>query len=128
MMTPQERQAELRALLGSVRAAPESAARVREASNDIDTEALHRKQDLSVRQEKQALRRKWDKMLGRLVIAGFFISYGLITLIGLGWLKFDAGPFAVPTVVAAAILQTYGLAKLAVKFIFSEDPERPKKR
>lgn len=84
---------------------------------DFENEKL----TLDNRLEKRRSRKQWNKVLRWLVISGFILSYTLIILIGLGVLDFDDHAFAVPSVVAAGIVETYGLAKLAIKYFFSED-------
>lgn len=88
----------------------------------------HLKLDLANRLEKKERRAKWDKVLTTLVIVGFVLSYVMIFLIGVGLLKFPENSFAVPSVVAAGIVETYGLAKLAVKYFFSEDGSSKKRK
>lgn len=92
-----------------------------ENEGQIDWEAEHIELDFKIRIEKKALRKKWNKILTRLVVAGFVLSYLMIVLIGLNIMKFENSPFAVPAVLAAGIAQTYGLAKLAIQYFFSED-------
>lgn len=94
-----------------------------EQEERIDVAYEHEKLSLENRLEKKALRNVWNKILTSLVITGFFLSYLLIILIGCGVLNFDNNAFAVPSVVAAGIVETYGLAKLAIKYFFSEDGE-----
>jgi hypothetical protein len=91
---------------------------------DFENEKL----SLDNRLEKRKSRRQWNKVLRWLVISGFILSYLLIILIGLGVLDFDDHAFAVPSVVAAGIVETYGLAKLAIKYFFSEDGETVQQR
>lgn len=88
---------------------------------EIDWEYENEKLSLENRKEKRDLRRRWNTILTYLVISGFFLSYLLIVLIGFSILNFDNNAFAVPSVVAAGIVETYGLAKLAIKYFFSED-------
>lgn len=99
----------------------ESAAVVTNTAQVIDYKSVHQKIDVLNREQKWEARRKWDKLLKRLVVMGFFFSYVVIFLIGFGVLKFPDNAFAVPSVVAVGIVQTYGLAKLAVNYMFSED-------
>lgn len=87
----------------------------------LDWESKNAALDYENRVEKRNLRRQWNVVLTALVVAGFFLSYGMIILIGLDILKFPNNAFAVPSVVAAGIVETYGLAKLAIKYFFSED-------
>lgn len=96
--------------------------RLAESKEDqVDLAYENEKLSLDNRKEKRALRMRWNRILTWLVILGFFLSYGLIILIGLDVLNFDGHAFAVPSVVAAGIVETYGLAKLAIKYFFSED-------
>ncbi len=86
---------------------------------DWDTE--NERLDLENRKEKREVRKRWNHVLMWLVLAGFILSYFMIALIGLGIMQFENNAFAVPSVVAAGVIQTYGLAKLAIKYFFSED-------
>ena len=53
----------------------------------------------------------------------------MIALIGFGIMHFENNAFAVPSVVAAGVIQTYGLAKLAIQYFFSdEDGQKPRKK
>jgi uncharacterized membrane protein len=92
-----------------------------------DYEAEHEQISIENRREKQARRAKWDKILSRLVILGFVLSYVMIFLIGTNALSFSDSAFAVPSVIAVGIVQTYGLAKLAVSYFFSDDSRKPSK-
>lgn len=87
----------------------------------INWQNENEKLSLENRIEKKEVRQRWNKVLLLLVILGFILSYLMVTLIGLGIMKFDNNAFAVPSVVAAGVIQTYGLAKLAIKYFFSED-------
>jgi hypothetical protein len=71
--------------------------------------------------EKIRSRASWNRLLKILVVCGFVSSYVVIILIGLHILDFGQNAFAVPSVVAVGIVQTYGLAKLAVQYFFSDD-------
>ncbi len=105
---------------------PYSAAQSREItsanSDKLDYGAEHLKFDLAVRIEKQNQRNRWNRIFQWLVVINFVVSSVLIVAIGLGWLKF--GELSVPVVVAAGVLETYGLSKLAVGYFFSEDKGR----
>jgi hypothetical protein len=96
----------------------------------LDWETENERLNLENRREKREIRRRWNLILTLLVILGFAFSYLMITLIGLGIMKFENNAFAVPSVVAAGVIQTYGLAKLAIKYFFSEDKreQSPKSR
>ena len=90
--------------------------------------AIELRVDLQIKIEKKERRKKWDSTLLRLAVVGFAASYAMIVLIGLGILKFENNNFAVPSVVAAGIIQTYGLAKIAAEYFFSDDTKRRKKK
>lgn len=45
----------------------------------------------------------------------------MIFLIGFGVMRFENNAFAVPAVVGAGVLETYGLAELAVQYFFSDN-------
>jgi hypothetical protein len=98
-----------------------SAAITRKDEEQIDWQNQNEELNLKNRIEKKEVRQRWNRVLLWLVILGFVLSYLMITLIGLGIMKFDNNAFAVPSVVAAGVIQTYGLAKLAIKYFFSED-------
>jgi hypothetical protein len=95
----------------------------------IDWDANHLQLDYEIRIEKRERRKKWDKSLLWLVILGFAASYLMIILIGTGVLSFPDNSFAVPSVVAAGVIETYGLARIAARYFFSEDNQnsKPKK-
>jgi hypothetical protein len=100
-----------------------SAAAITKNEEQINWQNENEKLNLDNRVEKKEVRQRWNKVLLLLVILGFVLSYLMIALIGLGIMKFDNNAFAVPSVVAAGVIQTYGLAKLAIKYFFSEDGE-----
>ena len=104
----------------------ESVAVSEEKEDAIDLAYENEKLSLDNRREKRQLRRRWNNILTWLVIIGFVLSYTLIVLIGLNVLRFENNAFAVPSVVAAGIVETYGLAKLAIKYFFSEDSDGKK--
>jgi hypothetical protein len=89
--------------------------------------AIEIRVDLQIKIEKKERRKKWDTVLLRLVVVGFGASYIMILLIGFGVLTFENNSFAVPSVVAAGIIQTYGLAKIAAQYFFSDDTRGKKK-
>ena len=91
----------------------------KEAVTDLEFE--HQELSLENRREKKRIRGRWNKILTWLVILGFGFSYLMIALIGFGVMEFADNTFAVPSVVAAGVIQTYGLAKLAIKYFFSDD-------
>lgn len=92
-----------------------------ESEYEIDWEAANARLTFENRLEKKMRRERWDTSLLVLVVVGFGTSFWMIILIGLGILKFENSAFAVPSVVAAGIVQTYGLSKLAIKYFFTED-------
>jgi hypothetical protein len=95
-----------------------------QATRDYDSE--NAQITIENRRAKQAFRMKWDTLLSRAVVAGFILSYLMIFLIGTHKLTFQNSSLAVPSVVAVGIVQTYGLAKLAVSYFFSEDNNQGK--
>lgn len=105
-----------------------SAAITTKDEEQINWQNENEKLSLENRIEKREVRKRWNKVLLWLVVLGFILSYLMITLIGLGIMKFDNNAFAVPSVVAAGVIQTYGLAKLAIKYFFSEDGEVEKSK
>lgn len=91
------------------------------AEEEIDYDKENTKLSYEIRLQRKIRREAWDTTLRCLVLLGFFISYLLIICIGFGWLNFGDSSFAVPSVVAAGVLQTFGLAKLAVQYFFTDD-------
>lgn len=89
---------------------------------DLDTENAIL--SLQTRREKKTRRERWDTMLFSLVVIGFVTSYILIIMIGSGLLSFGNNAFAVPSIVAAGVFETYGLAKLAIQYFFNDDDMR----
>lgn len=116
-----EREDTLQAILAQnvILSAPTSRSIAQNQSSQIDERAEHLQIDLQNRREKQKYRQQWNLILGCLVIIGFFFCLAVILLIGRGYLLFDK--FSVPAVIAGGVLETYGLAKLAVSYFFSED-------
>jgi len=86
-----------------------------------DWQSENEELNLENRREKKEIRKRWNFVLLLLVVTGFVLSYLMIICIGLGWLNFNDNVFAVPSVVAAGVIQTFGLAKLAIRYFFSED-------
>lgn len=91
---------------------------------ELDLEAENAHLDFQNRLDKKKRREEWDTSLKCLVILGFGFSYMIIILIGGGILEFGDNAFAVPSVVAAGVIQTYGLAKLAIQYFFSDDGKK----
>ena len=104
----------------------EEARQLLENYDETTINAIETRIDLQIKLEKKLRRKKWDKTLLLLVIIGFSASYILVILIGLGILKFGDNAFAVPSVVAAGVIQTYGLAKVAAEYFFSDDKKTKK--
>lgn len=98
--------------------------RILEGYDEATLKAIEFRIDLQIKIEKKERRKKWDKTLLRLVIVGFIASYLMVIAIGLKWLEFGSNSFAVPSVVAAGIIQTYGLAKIAAEYFFSDDHKK----
>ena len=122
----QERNAAFEALKDSIFSPAESQEITEKKEEQIDWDFENEKLSLENRQEKRKVRRRWNTVLMYLVVSGFFLSYALIILIGFGVMDFSSA-FAVPSVVAAGVIQTYGLAKLAIKYFFSEDAKENRK-
>lgn len=93
---------------------------LRQEQTDWDNE--NERLSLENRREKRDVRRRWNNILTLLVVFGFFFSYAFVTLVGFGVMTFDSS-IVVPSVVAAGAIETYGLAKLAIKYFFSDDGE-----
>lgn len=116
-----------RVLFKSTLLSPAASASAAERTEDaVDIHFANEELSLEIRREKKRLRQVWNRLLLCLVLFGFVASYGMIVLIGLGVLNFQDNSFAVPSVVAAGIVETYGLAKLAIKYFFSEDGDDKK--
>jgi hypothetical protein len=124
----EKRKQVLHTLSGSLLSISESLEIAEKREEEIDWETENEKLSLDIRKENRDVRQKWNKTLQVLVVVGFILSYLLILLIGFGVMKFDNNAFAVPSVVAAGVIQTYGLARLAIGYFFSEgDKTKPKK-
>jgi hypothetical protein len=76
--------------------------------------------ELERRQHKTKSRKTWGRVLLAMVVCGFTASYLIIIAIGLNWLTYTDSQFAVPSVIAAGIVGTYGLAKIAVNYFFTD--------
>lgn len=108
--------------------APEETERLLESYDEKQYQAIEFALEIRNKMQKHKRRKSWDKTLLRLVVIGFIASYCMILFIGFGWLKFENNSFAVPSVVAAGIIQTYGLAKIAAEYFFSDDKTKRKKK
>lgn len=76
--------------------------------------------ELDRRKHKTQSRKIWGRVLLTMVACGFTASYAIVVAIGLGWLEYSESQFAVPSVIAAGIIGTYGLAKIAVNYFFTD--------
>lgn len=101
--------------------AEESQNRIESTEETIDLEKANAKLTYENRLIKKSSRKWWNRTLLTLVVLGFIISYVMIFLIGSGAMKFGDNVFAVPAVVAAGVLETYGLAKLAIQYFFNDN-------
>ena len=99
----------------------ESRSRSEEMEKALDLEKVNAKLTYENRLIKRRNRKIWNYTLLSLVILGFLTSYVMICLIGFGVMKFDNNVFAIPAVVAAGVLETYGLAKLAIAYFFNDN-------
>lgn len=88
--------------------------------SQADSIAESAKDELDRRKHKTLSRKIWSYALLVMVVVGFSTSYLIIIAIGLGWLKFNDSQFAVPSVIAAGVIGTYGLAKIAVSYFFTD--------
>jgi hypothetical protein len=120
------REAALKSISGNTLSIDRSIELAEEKENEIDWEATFAQLEFENRLEKKHRRERWDTVLLGLVVIGFMASYLMIFLIGIGILKFGNNAFAVPSVVAAGIVETYGLSRLAIQYFFSDD-DKPKK-
>lgn len=110
----------LNALIGVQVPNRESEELAERTQETVNYEIENQKLSLEIRRTNKKRRDQWDHVLLTLVVFGFILSYLIIVLIGFGLMRFES-TFAVPTVVAAGILQTYGLAKIAAQYFFSDD-------
>lgn len=101
--------------------AEESQNRIESTEETIDLEKANAKLTYENRLIKKSSRKWWNRTPLTLVVLGFIISYVMIFLIGSGAMKFGDNVFAVPAVVAAGVLETYGLAKLAIQYFFNDN-------
>jgi hypothetical protein len=124
----QERRVALEAFQDALFSPAESSEIAEKREDEIDLEFENEKLSLENRKEKTRLRRRWNGILTLLVVSGFFMSYLFVVLIGFGIMNFDDNAFAVPSVVASGIVGTYGLAKLAIEYFFSEDSDKSKNK
>lgn len=99
----------------------ESLSRSEAAEKELDLEKANVKLTYENRLIKRRNRKIWNYTLLSLVVLGFLTSYVMIFLIGFGVMKFDNNVFAIPAVVAAGVLETYGLAKLAIAYFFNDN-------
>lgn len=88
----------------------ESLNKSEEAEDAIDFDKKNTELSYQNRIAKKNNRRVWNWTLLVLVIIGFVTSYIMIFLIGFGVMRFENNAFAVPAVVGAGVLETYGLS------------------
>lgn len=88
--------------------------------SDISFLSQSAEDELERRKHKTQSRKTWGKVLLVMVVCGFTASYLIIVAIGLNWLTYSDSQFAVPSVIAAGIIGTYGLAKIAVNYFFTD--------
>lgn len=116
-----ERSVALESIQDSLLTSQESTELAEENEEQIDWDVENARLNFHIRLVKKRRRERWDTALRSLVVAGFFFSYTIIILIGFGIMSFGDNAFAIPSVVAAGVLETYGLAKLAIKYFFNDD-------
>jgi hypothetical protein len=116
-----ERESAYKSFSDSLFSSAESIEIAEKREEEIDLYFENERLSLDNRLEKQEVRKQWNRILMWLVVFGFIFSYLMIILIGFKIMNFENSEFAVPSVVAAGVVQTYGLAKLAIKYFFSED-------
>lgn len=91
-----------------------------EEASDISIASQSAADELERRKHKTKSRKVWGMVLLSMVVCGFTTSYLIIIAIGLNWLSYADSQFAVPSVIAAGIIGTYGLAKIAVSYFFTD--------
>ena len=106
--------------LGKLKLTPNGNITEDAAKGSLDAESKLIQQEINLRDEKARHRKVWGRVLLALVCVGFVASYVIIILIGCKLLQYDSNQFAVPSVVAAGLIGTYGLAKIAVKYFFND--------
>lgn len=116
-----ERDKIIKAIYAAKISPQESLNKSEEAEDAIDFDKKNTELSYQNRIAKKNNRRVWNWTLLVLVIIGFVTSYIMIFLIGFGVMRFENNSFAVPAVVGAGVLETYGLAKLAVQYFFSDN-------
>lgn len=89
-------------------------------ASEVTVSSESAKDELDRRTHKTKSRKIWGWVLLTMVVSGFTASYVIIIAIGLGWLSYSDSQFAVPSVIAAGIIGTYGLAKIAVNYFFTD--------
>jgi len=88
--------------------------------SDVSVASQSAEDELARRIHKTKSRKTWGRVLLIMVVCGFTASYLIIVAIGLKWLEYNDSQFAVPSVIAAGIIGTYGLAKIAVSYFFTD--------
>ncbi len=115
-----ERNDALESIKGSILSVEDSGELAGKVEDEIDWSAENTLLNYHIRIAKKRRREKWDTVLRWLVVIGFISSQTIIILIGFNIMHFD-NALAVPSVVAAGVLGTYTLAKLAIKYFFNDD-------
>ncbi len=105
-------------IVGKLTVIENSSEIVAETQSRVDYEAL--KAHLRVKEYAKKLedRDKWCRNLLWLVKIGFVFSMATTIGLGLGWLHFENSAVTVPVAIGAGFLETYGLAKIAVNYLF----------
>lgn len=95
-----------------------------EAQQHIDYEALEAHLRIKEYAKKLDDRDRWCKILLCLVIVGFGFSAITTLLLGAGILHFENSAITVPVAIGAGFLETYGLAKIAVNYLFDGNSKK----
>lgn len=66
-------------------------------------------------------RQLWSNALRYIIWLIVVMDGAVIGLVGFNVLKFPTSPFALPTFIGSSMLEVYGLARLVIKFFFSND-------
>lgn len=91
---------------------------VAETQSKVDYDALEARLRIKEYAKKLEDRDKWCKVLLVLVVVGFCFSTITTLLLGAGLLHFESAAITVPVAIGAGFLETYGLAKIAVNYLF----------
>jgi hypothetical protein len=91
---------------------------VAETQFRVDYEAMEAHLRVKEYAKKLEERERWCRNLLWLVRIGFVFSMTTTIALGLGWLEFQSSAVTVPVAIGAGFLSTYGLAKIAVNYLF----------